>query len=129
MEGGYSGETRGFETHGVPATMEASRELPNAVLNDEDADDDSDADDFDGGETEPLSQLEGSHPPRVAQLQQIQRLHQPITLVNGQRLNEGFRKPEKTKWTAEEGTFPDDDHCKHTPPTYFVAVSFHQFLR
>ena len=45
--------------------MEASRELPNAVLNDEDADDDSDADDFDGGEglfgegVEPAPRVEG----------------------------------------------------------------------
>lgn len=37
-------------------------------------------------------------------MNQLYPQHQPITLVNGQRINQGFRKPEKTKWTSEEGT-------------------------
>ena len=36
-------------------------------------------------------------------IHQLYPQHQPITLVNGQRINQGFQKPEKTKWTAEEG--------------------------
>lgn len=75
-------------------------QIPDSILEDENGDDDSDMEDFEGAE-----QVASDGLGATVQLHAIQRMHQPITLVNGQRINEGFRKPEKTKWTIEEGTY------------------------
>ena len=40
----------------------------------------------------------------VETMHKLHPTHVPITLVDGQNPNQMFKKPEKTKWTTEEGT-------------------------
>ena len=40
----------------------------------------------------------------VETMQKLHPSHVPITLVDGQNPNQMYKKPEKTKWTTEEGT-------------------------
>jgi len=106
------------------AQIDMDRDFPRSILNNDDGDSESDGEGAELGSGAlggALGDASGNLPVQQQQRQQhamqaliplkagapaMQQLfaqHQPITLVNGQRVNQGFRKPEKTRWTAEEG--------------------------
>ncbi len=71
-----------------------------------------------------LQTSEGSRAPLVANVvHQLYPQHQPITLVNGQKINQGFKKPEKAKWTPEEGEFHIAKFPPHCLKSMFTCVN------
>jgi len=109
----------GLEASSASNQIDMDEELPSDMLNTGDVDSESDEEGAGAGyaaagagsgeghsSMHPLQHAAMPAPQPKHTLNQLLAQHQPITLVNGQRINQGFRKPEKTKWTAEEGPCP-----------------------